>query len=170
VSSQTQPTSSGTYLHAGVCSAAANSLPNSLVSTGTVCAICQVWGEQLRLLLSNCVQVQHRPHGVHVQVQLRHLWYRQVRCGVSSRTQAHMIRDYLHARVHPAPANSLVSKYYIFGRCGVNSRTQVPMFRDYLSTCLGTSPCAGAPILRSSRAPSRQGHHQNSPKRNLIFS
>ncbi len=33
----------------------------------------------------------------------------------------------------------------------------------------GPSPCAGASILRSSRAPSRQGHHQNSPKRNLIF-
>jgi hypothetical protein len=98
--------------------------------------MCQVWGEQIRLLLSKRVQVQHRPRGVHVQVQLRHLWYRQVRFGVSSWTQVHMIRDYLHARVHPAPANSLpnflVSKYYIFGRCGVNSWNQVPMFRDYL--------------------------------------
>jgi hypothetical protein len=49
---------------------------------------CGVWCRhvqvQLRLQFSRRVQVQHRPRGVHVQVQLRHLWYGQVRCGVSS--------------------------------------------------------------------------------------
>jgi hypothetical protein len=109
-----------------------------------MCHMSGVGWEQLRLLLSKRFQLQHRPCGVHIQVQLRHLWYRQVRCGVSSRTQAHMFCDYLHARIYlhvrvcPAPANSLpnslVSRYHTipYVKCGVSSQTQPTSSGTYL--------------------------------------
>jgi hypothetical protein len=68
-------------------------------------------------------------------MQLRHLWYRQVRYGVSSRTQAQRLSPCQgppHSIQQPTQLLGKYGKYYIFGRCGVNSRTQVPMFRDYL--------------------------------------